>query len=87
MDLNKGLLIPYYLMSSYLYYKEDKSVLTDEEYDYLCKRLLDEWDSVEHMHKYLIDKGALKAGTGYQIKDYPARVIGGAKSWYKENEK
>ena len=35
-------LVPYYLMSSYLYYHCDKSVLSDGDYDALGKRLLDE---------------------------------------------
>ena len=75
-------LVPYYLMSSYLYYKKDKQVLTDDEFDTLCKRLLDEWDSIEHMHKHLITKEDLQAGTGYAI-EYTNMIIGAAERWYK----
>jgi len=73
-------LVPFYLMSSYLYYKEDRQVLTDEDFDRLAKRLLDNWDSVEHMHKHLISKEDLQAGTGYAIQ-YTQRIINAAKSW------
>ncbi len=73
-------LVPFYLMSSYLYYKEDRQVLTDEDFDRLAKRLLDNWDNVEHMHKHLISKEDLQAGTGYAIQ-YTQRIINAAKSW------
>ncbi len=76
-------LVPFYLMSSYLYYKEDRQVLTDEDFDRLAKRLLDNWDSVEHMHKHLISKEDLQAGTGYAIK-YSQRIINAAKNWIGE---
>jgi len=76
-------LVPFYLMSSYLYYKEDRQVLTDEDFDQLAKRLLDNWDSVEHMHKHLISKEDLQAGTGYAIK-YSQRIINAAKNWIGE---
>ena len=78
--LNINRLVPFYLMSSYLYYKEDRQVLTDEDFDRLAKRLLDNWDSVEHMHKHLISKEDLQAGTGYAIQ-YTQRIINAAKSW------
>ncbi len=73
-------LVPFYLMSSYLYYKEDRQVLTDEDFDRLAKRLLDNWDNVEHMHKHLISKEDLQAGTGYAIQ-YTQRIINAAKNW------
>ena len=76
-------LVPFYLMSSYLYYKEDRQVLTDEDFDRLAKRLLDNWDSVDHMHKHLISKEDLQAGTGYAIK-YTQRIINAAKNWIGE---
>jgi len=69
-NLSINRLVPYYLMSSYLYYKEDKQVLTDN------------WDSIEHMHKHLITKGDLTAGTGYAIK-YTNMIIGAANRWYE----
>ena len=78
-------LVPYYLMSSYLYYQCDKQVLNDDEYDTLAKRLLDEWDSIEHMHKHLITKDDLTAGTGYAIK-YNNRIKNAAERWYADHD-
>jgi len=78
-------LVPIYLMSSYLYYEHDKNVIDDIQFDYLCKKLYDNWDSVEHMHKHLIDKDNLKAGSGYGIT-YTNLIMSSALKWYKENE-
>ena len=79
-----NMLVPYYLMSSYLYYKTDKHVYRDGDYDKICKRLYNEWDDVEHWHKELIDKESLTAGTGYQISEYPDRVKFAAEAWYRQ---
>jgi len=79
-------LVPIYLMSSYLYYEHDKNVIDDIQFDYLCKKLYDNWDSVEHMHKHLIDKDNLKAGSGYGIK-YTNLIVSGANSWYEQEKK
>ena len=83
-NLDKNLLVPYYLMSSYLYYKEDKAVLLDSEFDLVCQRLLDEWDDIVHWHKELIIKDNLSAGTGYAIGEYPNRVKYAALSFYSK---
>ena len=82
--LEQNRLVPWYLMSCYLYYEEDKQVLSDDEFDALGKRLLDEWDSVEHMHKHLITKDDLTAGTGYAIK-YTNMIKNAAIRWHKEH--
>ena len=70
-------LVSYYMMSSYIYYVANsflESPLSDTEYDDLCKRLLSEWDDVDHPHKKLIDFESLTAGTGFYLKDYP-RIV------------
>ena len=82
ISLNR--LVPIYLMSSYLYYEHDKNVIDDTQFDYLCKKLYDNWDSVEHMHKHLLDKDNLKAGSGYGIT-YTNLIMSSALKWYKEN--
>lgn len=71
------MLVPYYLMHSYLYYVMNEPIISDIEYDELCKELKDKWDSVEHYHKHLIDKQSLGAGTGYQLQ-YNKRIEHGA---------
>ena len=71
------MLVPYYLMHSYLYYVMNEPIISDIEYDELCKELKDKWDSIEHYHKHLIDKQSLGAGTGYQLQ-YNKRIEHGA---------
>jgi len=85
-NISNNRLVPIYLMSSYLYYEHDKNVLDDTQFDYLCKKLHDNWDSVEHMHKHLIDKDNLKAGSGYGIA-YTNMIMSSAMSWYEQSEK
>lgn len=87
MDVRKLSLkqaISWYLMSSYLYYIKDQSVLTDYDYDVLCTRLLREWEGRKiHPHHHLLSKDALMAGTGYSIKkqDYPWGIKVAANDW------
>lgn len=77
-----------FLMASYLYYIWDISIMPDEEYDQLAKDLLDDWDNVEHIHKHLVIKEDLQAGTLYSLKDtdYPMMCQNAAISWYTEKE-
>lgn len=63
-----NLAVSWYLMSSYLYYHEDVSVITDHEFDTLATVILKEWKNITHPHKKLLKKGDLKAGTGFAIK-------------------
>ena len=67
-ETNSNMLIPYYLMFSYLYYEKNISLIDDAEFDGMCKTLLDKLDTLTHMHKHLIKKESLTAGTGYDIK-------------------
>jgi len=80
------MLVPYYLMYSYLYYEKNETIVSDDVYDKLCKKLYDEWDNVKHFHKYLIDKETLTAGTGFSLK-YPLRVQEAALLLLKDNNK
>jgi NAD-dependent DNA ligase len=66
--------ISWYLAASYAYYTRYESLLSDETYDKMCKYMLDNYEKLEHTHKHLVDKEALRAGTGYQIKEYPLIV-------------
>ena len=61
------MLIPYYLMFSYLYYVKHISLIEDTEFDQMCKTLLEKLDGLTHMHKHLVKKENLTAGTGYDI--------------------
>jgi NAD-dependent DNA ligase len=71
-------------MFSYAYYKENESLITDSEYDQICRDLITNWNDITHWHKPLLDLESLKAGTGYDIK-YPNRVVTAALSLIKEN--
>ena len=55
-------------MLSYLYYVKNISLIEDTEFDQMCKTLLGKLDSLTHMHKHLVKKESLTAGTGYDIK-------------------
>lgn len=72
-----NMLVPYYLMASYLYYHCDRSPMTDQAYDLCCQRLDAEWFWIEHRHKDIIDPNSLAATTGYNLRrtDYPTIVV------------
>lgn len=76
-DLTWGQKFQLYLMTSYLYYSLNRSVISNDEYDDLCKELASGWRTGEHQHKHLVTLADLRAVTGYAIK-YPPMVIGGA---------
>lgn len=76
---NPNMMIPFYLMASYAYYKADDPIFSDSFYDELSKTMLDVWDGLEHRHKPLISLDELKAGS--YIGEYPSLVIGGLESF------
>ena len=82
---NPNMLVPYYLMFSYAYYKENESLISDSEYDQICQDLITNWNDITHWHKRLLNLESLKAGTGYDIK-YPNRVVGAAIALIKESQ-
>lgn len=77
-------LVPYYLMSSYLYYECDLNVVDDHEFDKLCSRLLNEYDTITHMHVKLFTREDLIASTGYALT-YPTIVKHSALMWYRDS--
>lgn len=72
--LPRGLLVPWYLLSCFLYYEVCRPVLSDYQFDMLARRLWDEWDEVEHFHAHLIDPNALLSGGSYLAGSYPLRT-------------
>lgn len=76
--------VPYYLMASYAYYKEDNPILTDDFFDRLAKKILNNWDNIEHYHKHLLDKDSLEAGS--YLGEYPSIVEGALTSMRKNNK-
>lgn len=69
-------LLTHYLMASYAYYILAESVWVDDDYDFLCSRLLEEFGNFEHRHKHLTSVDALEAGTAYHLRseDYPPQI-------------
>lgn len=63
------------LMCSYLYYiANEKTPWTDNQFDWACKKLFDNYDKFEHQNKNLLSKDSLGAGTGFSIK-FTKRII------------
>lgn len=57
-----------YLEHSYRYYMLNAPVISDHEFDDICRRLLPHWPIVTHRLKPLTDESALRAGTGFQLR-------------------
>lgn len=78
-----------YLMCAYAYYVEDKPLVDDWEFDQLAKDILANYDNIEHMHKHLVTKQDLVAGT--YLGKYPELVKGAVRHYratvLKKNEK
>ncbi|MBL96491.1 MAG: hypothetical protein CMF52_01625 [Legionellales bacterium] len=75
---NINMMVPYYLMASYAYYKQDDPIFSDDFFDAMAKTMLERWDDIEHMHKVYISKNDLQAGTF--LGGYPTRVEGALRS-------
>ena len=73
IETHPNLLVAYFLICSWLYYVKEISIISDSLFDEICETLYVHWDDIEHQHKKLIDREALKAGTGYYIphEKYP----------------
>lgn len=59
---NPNLLVPHFLIHSWLYYVADHPIIQDATFDHLVAQLEARWDSIEHPHKALIDRSLLKSG-------------------------
>lgn len=86
MNTPGGKLLQCYLMSSFLYYRMNRSPITDAKYDNICKKLKQLWGTFEHPHKYLVTLEDLEAGTGYAISHYPTIVQQAAMVWWSQIE-
>mgnify|MGYP000459160394 FL=1 len=78
VDDNVNMTVPWFLMAAYAYYEMDEPILSDAQFDRLCKLMLKRWDDIEHHHKELISLDNLKAGS--YIGHYPNRVQGAIKN-------
>jgi hypothetical protein len=78
IDTNINMAVPWYLMAAYSYYVLDDPILSDSRFDRMAKLMLERWDEINHMHKHLIAKSDLEAGT--YLGEYPSRIEGAVKS-------
>lgn len=81
-DRNINMMVPYYLMAAYAYYKDDDPIFSDAFFDNLAKTILERWDDIEHFHKDLLTKEDLVAGS--YLGKYPERIKGGLRSLREE---
>lgn len=72
-----------YLLTSFLYYEMCRSVITDHDFDRLCKELAEGWDTFDHQHKHCTSLDDMVAGTGYANK-YPLMVRAAADALLRE---
>lgn len=70
-------------MCAFAYYEQADPLISDQEFDELGKWLLENYDNVEHMHKHLVTKEDLDAGT--YLGEYPTIVKGAVKDYRKKN--
>lgn len=73
-----NVMVPWYLMLSYLYYQVDICLVPDEDYNKLCVKLQEALPSITHRHSHLVDEDSLRAGTGYAITAYPGIAVSAA---------
>ena len=78
---NINMMVPYYLMASYAYYKQDDPIFSDGFFDAMAKTMLERWADIEHYHKMYISKNDLEAGT--YLGGYPTRIEGALRSLRK----
>lgn len=72
---NPNLLVPHFIIHSYLYYVVGTPVINDSTFDAIVLGLEQNWDRITHRHKDRIDRSMLK--TGYYLQ-YPEIAKGAA---------
>jgi hypothetical protein len=73
-ELDHKTLIAYYWQAGFLYEHHDDSFLTDGEWDALCLRLLNEWDSLpdtEHKRKIVKEDLSSATASGHTLDKVP----------------
>ena len=84
-NMHPNKLVSWFMIGSYAYYDLNENVMSDYDFDYLVKRLKDEWDTIDHPHKNLIMYTNLEAGSGYDIK-FPSIVKGATVSYLQSRK-
>ena len=68
-------LVSWFMIASYAYYRLDTNVMSDYDFDFLVRRIKDNWCDIDHPHKKLITPTNLDSGSGYDIQ-FPTMVKG-----------
>lgn len=85
-NMHPDALVSWFMIGSYAYYELDENVMSDYDFDFLVKRLKEEWDNINHPHKELIALTNLDSGSGYDI-NFPSMVKGATVSYLNRNSK
>ena len=81
-DMHPNKLISWFMIASYSYYHLDINVMSDYDFDFLVKRIKENWGEIDHPHKKLIKPTNLDSGSGYDI-DFPRMVIGATNDYLR----
>lgn len=80
-NMSLDMLFSRVLMCSYFYYEAIiDSPWTDNQFDFACKKLHDNYDQITHVNKNLVSKDLLAAGSGFGIK-YTNRIKAASCLW------
>lgn len=80
--------VPLYLISAYVYSELHDEIITDKEFDKLCRHLERNWDRIDHPHKDIIEFDSLESSTCYYL-DWgllPERIKGSARQLLEETK-
>jgi len=70
-----NLAVSWWLIASYAYYILDETLISDELFDELTQVIKLNFDRIEHINKDLITEDRLSAGSAYDLRLYPTRVM------------
>lgn len=63
--------VAWWLMSSFSYYVLNKTIVSDETFDWIGRYIHDNWESIKHPNKRLIRRNG--TFSGYYVRSYPTR--------------
>lgn len=72
---SKNLAVSWWLIASYAYYMRDETLISDEFFDYLTLVIKENFDEIVHVNKDLITEDRLSAGSAFDLRIYPNRVM------------
>ena len=68
-----------FLVHSFVYYKLNENIISDHQYDWLCKHLVEVMErhpiEAAALPYYDLCKGIEQSGSGFYIQDYPKEIM------------